>query len=100
MFVNAQVVGGVLKIRLDGKFTFDDHKVFRQAYKDKLGFIGRLIEIDFANVDYLDSSALGMLLLVREMADDCGKVIELVNCRGVVAQILEVANFKRLFTIR
>jgi len=50
-------------------------------------------------VEYLDSSALGMLLLVRERAEAVGKPVVLSHPNPTVAQILDIANFRKLFTI-
>jgi anti-anti-sigma factor len=59
----------------------------------------REIEIDFQGVDYLDSSALGMLLMLRDKASGSGKDISLVGVKGSVRQVLEIANFSKLFKI-
>jgi anti-anti-sigma factor len=52
-----------------------------------------------SKLDYLDSSALGMLMLLNERAKLVNKSISLFNPSGIVSQVLEVANFNRLFTI-
>jgi anti-anti-sigma regulatory factor len=41
-----------------------------------------------------------MLLLLREKAEASGHQVELAGLRGTVKQVLEVANFGKLFTIR
>ena len=51
-------------------------------------------------VDYLDSSGLGMLLMLREKAQAANKTVSLRNCRGAVRQVLDIANFAKLFTIK
>lgn len=88
-------------IRLEGRFDFNAHRTFREAYEPALGLTGvSEFEIDFGKVDYLDSSALGMLLMLKEKAQASGKTVALVNCRGTVKQVLEIANFGKLFTMR
>jgi anti-anti-sigma factor len=59
----------------------------------------RELEIDLGKVEYLDSSALGMLLLLRERAENSRKRVMLSNCRGTVKQVLDIANFGKLFRI-
>ena len=49
--------------------------------------------------EYLDSSALGMLLLMREHAGGDHAKIRIVNCRPQIKNILKVANFAKLFTV-
>jgi hypothetical protein len=41
-----------------------------------------------------------MLLMLREKAQAANKTVALTNCTGAVKQILDVANFGRLFPIR
>jgi anti-anti-sigma factor len=90
-----------VRIALTGRFDFNSHREFRSAYESqiKAGEV-QAIEIDLGSVDYLDSAALGMLLLLRDQASSAHKTVILTNCRGVVQQILDIANFKKLFTIQ
>lgn len=57
------------------------------------------MELDLSGVDYLDSSALGMLILLRERAHSTGKKVILSGPNAAVRGILEIANFNKLFTI-
>ena len=88
-------------IRLSGRFDFSRHREFRNCYEAALKEPTlRRIEVDLHSVDYLDSSALGMLLLLKERADARALPITLLNCTGVVREILDVANFGAMFTLR
>ncbi|HEY6896447.1 MAG TPA: STAS domain-containing protein [Rhodocyclaceae bacterium] len=88
-------------IRLEGRFDFSTHRLFRDAVKAALAnAAAQEIQIDLAAVDYVDSSALGMLLLSQENAKAAGKTLALVGAAGVVKQVLDIANFQRLFVIR
>jgi anti-anti-sigma factor len=59
----------------------------------------RELDLDLGGVDYIDSSALGMLLLLKERADTAKKPVALQNCTGTVRQVLEIANFGKIFSI-
>ena len=88
-------------IRLTGRFDFSRHREFKNAYEAALKEPHlRGIDVDLEGVDYLDSSALGMLLLLKERADGRALPVALVNCRGIVKEILDVANFGTLFSLR
>jgi anti-anti-sigma factor len=50
------------------------------------------------DVSYLDSSALGMLLLLKDHAQE-GVKISIIHCSDEVKKIFEISNFKRLFEI-
>jgi len=87
-------------IRLEGRFDFSTHRDFRAAVeKASQEATGNLILIDLGGVDYLDSSALGMLLMLRDKVGVAKKSVSLTNCRGNVRQVLDIANFGKLFTI-
>lgn len=101
MQITSREDSGHLVLKLSGRFDFHSHRDFRAAYEGALGSAtAKTIEINFDGVDYLDSSALGMLLLLREKADASHKQIELAGLKGTVKQVLDVANFGKLFTIK
>jgi anti-anti-sigma factor len=47
----------------------------------------------------MDSAALGMLLLLREHVQSQGGRVTITNCRGQTYDVLQIANFHRLFKI-
>lgn len=101
MQIASQVVDTKAVLNLNGRFDFHSHRDFRAAYESALEAAGvREIEINFAEVDYLDSSALGMLLLLREKAEALGKRVVLAGLRGTVKQVLDIANFGKLFAVK
>lgn len=90
--------GEVLVIQIEGRFDYQLHRNFRDTYRDLTG-IGSVV-IDMRRTDYLDSSALGMLLLLRESVHGGGKKeIILRNVNPQIRNILNIAHFDRLFKI-
>jgi anti-anti-sigma factor len=91
---------GRVEIRLIGRFDFNSHREFREAVDTALvDAAAKELTVDLGGVEYLDSSALGMLLMLRDKAKAAGKSIALTNCRGVVKQVLDIANFGKLFNM-
>lgn len=91
---------GQAVITLDGRFDFNTHRDFRGAYEPLVGDAAvNSVTVDFAGVDYLDSSALGMLLMLRDKLGGAAKEITLAGAQGKVKQVLEIANFDKLFKI-
>ena len=90
---------GHAAIRLKGRFDFNAHREFREAIDAVLATPGSEIVVDFGDVEYLDSSALGMLLMLRDRAKGTAREVMLTSCRGAVKQILDIANFGKLFNI-
>ncbi|GAB3259804.1 STAS domain-containing protein [Chitinimonas naiadis] len=98
MEATVSINGSHALIGLSGDFTFEAHRAFKEATQQILGRADiTTVEIDFANVDYMDSAALGMLLLLRERLTQ--RPIALSNTRGTVRAVLDVANFGRLFEL-
>lgn len=92
--------GSRASIKLNGRFDFNTHRDFRAAYEPLVsdGAV-REVVVDFSGVDYLDSSALGMLLMLRDKVTGAGKEVSLSNVKGNVKQVLDIANFGKLFKI-
>lgn len=100
MHTTLEQENGKAVVKLSGRFDFNSHREFRASYEGVLGDTNlREIAVDLAGVDYLDSSALGMLLLLRDKATAASKSVSLANCRGNVRQVLDIANFGKLFKI-
>ena len=101
MQINVDTKEHTAKLVLNGRFDFNSHRAFRDACDQAIQASGvKEIEVDFSHVEYLDSSALGMLLLLREKAQRVNTKVSLTHCTGIVQQVLEVANFQQLFTIK
>lgn len=100
MLASVSSAGGKATISLKGRFDFTTQRAFRQCYVLALEAGDVLeLEIDLGAVEALDSSALGMLLVLREKAQAANKTVSLANCRGAVRQTLDLANFSNLFAI-
>jgi anti-anti-sigma factor len=87
-------------MRLAGRFEFNMHREFRESVDAVLQNKDvDSVVIDLAAVEYLDSSALGMLLMLRDRTNTAKKSLSLANPRGMVKQALEIARFDKLFSI-
>ena len=87
-------------IRLTCRFDFNCIREFKTLYEPLLNDASvTAIEVNMSGVEYVDSSALGMLLALRDKAKGLRKQVTLNECRGVPRQVLEVANFDQLFEI-
>lgn len=100
MAINSTVADGGKKVTISvsGKFDFQLYDEFRTSYEETDGNGVHYI-VDLASTDYLDSSALGMLLLLREHAGGESSKVDIINTSTDVKKILDVANFAKLFKI-
>src|SRR3989338_3970610 len=101
MAINVQIQDRSACIAMTGRFDFEVHRDFKNAYMPLInnGAV-REIEIEMSKVDYLDSAALGMLMLLNERAKEANKPVSLLNASGVASKVMEVANFSRIFNIK
>ena len=101
MSISVSICDSVASISMSGRFDFHVHREFKEAYSALLVNADVCeIEIEMSQVDYLDSSALGMLILLNERAKEAKKSIILLSPSSVVAQVLDVANFSKIFNIK
>lgn len=98
MAIQAILDNSQVMIKVEGRFDFSDHQAFREAYEGQNSLINKYV-IDMSTASYLDSSALGMLLLLRDYAGGDNANIEIVHCNDDVKKILTISSFEQLFTI-
>ena len=88
-------------IRLPERFDFSYHKSFNALYEPFLADKSiRELAIDFSQVNYLDSSALGMLVLLAKKFSPNNVKISIVGAAGTAREIIEMANLAKLFHIQ
>jgi len=88
----------ILTINISGRFDFEIHQDFRKATDLAEKGVNTII-VDMTKVDYLDSSALGMLLVLRDKVGEDKSAVRIKNAKPEVKKILEIANFDKLFTL-
>jgi len=87
-----------LVVKISGRFDFSLHQDFRKLSENEAKNV-KAITIDLLRTDYIDSSALGMLLILRDKVGDNKSAIKIANAKPDVKKILEIANFDKLFTL-
>lgn len=93
--------GKSLKIEIDGRFDASSLDEFRKCYEDaSTSGAPQNYNVDLKNAVYLDSSALGMLLVLRDYAGGESAQITISNCSPEVKKIFSISSFEQLFTIQ
>lgn len=89
--------GQVVTVKVSGRFDFAIHQDFQRAFNEfqpgEKAFV-----VDLGEAEYLDSSAMGMLLQLRDHASKVSRV-DIVNSNETVREILCTANFDKLFNV-
>lgn len=100
MQITTRTEGHRAILRLSGRFEFSAHREFRETadYLLRQEGIDEVV-VDLIDLDYVDSSALGMLLMLRERTREAKLGLVLAKPRGMVRQALDIAHFEKLFDI-
>jgi len=90
--------GKKLTITIKGRFDFGSHQAFRDAY-ERFYKVPESYIVDLKETTYMDSSALGMLLLLRDHAGSDNSDVRVINSNSDIRKILAISNFDKLFDI-
>ena len=91
---------GTPVMHLAGRLDFTKREEFVGALDHFLGQVtAPEVHVNCASLDYLDSSGLGMLLILRDRASQLGCTVALVECTPAVRDILTTVQFGRLFRL-
>lgn len=101
MAVQTVLEGSNGRVLLTGAYDFNMQSELRTAV-DALAASNEInrVLLDFAGVDYVDSTGLGILLLIKEKTGAANKALTLTNCSPNVKATLDIACFGRIFEIQ
>jgi anti-anti-sigma factor len=101
MIVSTIAQNDSIVITLSGSFNFLDQVAFRKSYEGQINGNYKKYILDFRQVTFIDSSSLGMILLLNDYVNNNVKnKITLLNATPQVLSIFKVANFQKLFHIK
>ncbi|MDB2414325.1 STAS domain-containing protein [Rickettsiales bacterium] len=93
--------GNIFIVNLSGRFTVLDNNKFRDIIKyisqKDLDKNIESISFDFSDVEYIDSAALGILLLLKENADKKSIKVSLTGASGQVKKMFHISRFHDIF---
>lgn len=94
-------MSNILVVHIPERFDFSYHKKLNEStdagLKDSKV---NLISLDFSQVNYLDSAALGMVVYLHKKAVAVNKKVQITNAVGVAEEILNVANINKIIEIK
>ena len=101
MSITVEIHGNTASIILSGGMDYSTQEEIRNANNKALSANGvKEILVNFAEVTFLDSSAIRALLMLQKQADANGKSLVLLNCKDSIRETFEVGGFDKMFTIR
>ena len=100
MDIIKRVENGQYHLQLLGKFTFADNKMFREIINELTPPTIKRVVFDMEKLEFVDSAALGMLLLAHDetLKHKKGPII-LQKPEGQVKKMFSIARFDQYFQI-
>jgi len=90
--------GTDLTISIKGHFNSKIQQDFRNTFENEEN-IHDSYTVDLSETSSLDSSAIGVLLMLRDHAGGKSADINIVNCNPDVRKSLDFYQFEKIFTI-
>ena len=86
-------------LKLEGNFTYTQRKAFQEALKTVSTDQVEEVVIDLSQVAFLDSAALGLLMISHRQLEAERRKLSLAYPQATVRQILELANLHKTIPI-
>jgi anti-sigma B factor antagonist len=98
--ISERVVGEITILGLRGEITVDDGDIAFGRYVDGLLRAGRvLIVVNLAEVTYIDSAGVGMMVAELKMVRGAGGVMKLASLSARSYHLLAMMKLKLVFDI-
>ena len=85
------------EVLISGSFTFRDHDTFFEVVSMIKTGHNKKVVFNFANCDFLDSAALGMLVIAHDEASAKEVSLPIKGAKGKVKDVLFAARFDTLY---
>lgn len=92
--------GDTRTVQIKGRLTFQEQRLFRALLDELFADQVAAYVIDLRQVDYVDSSGLGLLLIARKRAQQAKAKAILSNVPSSAQETFATARFEDLFEIR
>jgi len=100
MAIQTQIQGDTFQMMVSDRFDSSSYMEFKNIVEQIMSNKSiKTISVDVSSLDYMDSAAMGMLMLLDERAEAIKKTVTLISVPGRVADILKTANADKLFAI-
>lgn len=99
MKITQEVHNKKVTLKLEGNFTYTQRKPFQEVLKIVCTDQVEEVVIDLSQVAFLDSAALGLLMISHRQLQADKRTLSLAYPQPTVRQILELANLHKTIPI-
>ncbi|RYY74090.1 MAG: anti-sigma factor antagonist [Gammaproteobacteria bacterium] len=91
-------MAGTETLNLPNRFDYSHHRKFDESYASLLSDeTCKEIILDFSRVEYIDSAAIGMIVLLQKKCTNLQKIAKIKGAYGATVDILDMAHMQKLF---
>lgn len=89
---------GTACITLTGRLEVGDTAMFHRACEKAIERTpaSEILEVDMAQLDYIDSAGIGALMVLNNRFCDIGRRVTYVNCQSSVLRLMRMLNLHRV----
>ena len=99
MIITQQMMNHNLTLTLSGRFECQDRKLFQEAIRQVQATNHRDIILNFAQVQFIDSSALGLLAVTHQNLKLTQQQLILVAPQEHVLKVFNLVNIQKMMPI-
>lgn len=88
-----------VQVQLSGRLQFEDHNSFKSLIQDTLPKMEqKTVVFNLSQMDFIDSSGIGMILLAHETIKEHGKNFSISSAQGQVKRVLDLTRIEDLIS--
>ena len=95
MTITEEIQNHTATLKLEGSFTYTQRKLFQDTLKNLGDKNVEHVIVDLAHVSFLDSAALGLLMITHRQLVADKRRLSLAHPQSTVRQIIELANLHK-----
>lgn len=100
MTITVELHGRVATVFLSGGIDYSTQEEFRNAMNKAVSSKQvKEIQVNFADVTFMDSSGIRALLILQKNVEERGQTLVLTNCSSSMRELFELGGFDKMFTM-
>ncbi|HEY3423977.1 MAG TPA: STAS domain-containing protein [Negativicutes bacterium] len=100
MKITINVVDGQVIVDLVGSMYVEDASILREKLIASMESGHKQFKINLNNVDYIDSSGLGVLVAIQKRALQMKGGVTIVGVKGTVKELFELTRLNQVFQMQ
>ena len=86
-----------LVLDLSGDLDVYSEEEFKSLIEDEIETVNKDILIDIKNLDYLDSTGLGMFMKIYKIHEERGKKVKIINPKENILKLFKITDLTEIF---